>query len=95
MTTAAIPTESAEPSFGDEAAAEIRAVMARRRMSGRDLARGLGREQSWVSRRLSGATPMTTNDLDEITAVLGMTTVQLVLSMPSGRRAAQESITAR
>lgn len=90
-----MPTEGVYESFGEEVAAEIRAVLARRRMSGRDLARLLNREQSWVSRRLSGATPMTTNDLDEITASLGITIAELMLALPSVRRVAQGSITAR
>jgi transcriptional regulator with XRE-family HTH domain len=53
-------------------AEEIRALMARRRMSGRQLAVELGVSPSWVSYRLTGAQPIDVNDLMLISRALGV-----------------------
>jgi len=53
-------------------AEEIRALMARRRMSGRQLAGQLGVSPSWVSYRLTGAQPIDVNDLSGIAKALGV-----------------------
>jgi len=53
-------------------AEEIRALMARRRMSGRQLAGKLGVSPSWVSYRLTGAQPIDVNDLSGIAKALGV-----------------------
>jgi len=81
--TAAHALEQAGPTFRDLAAAEVRAQLGRKGMSGRTLARALGKEPTWVSRRLKGIIPMTTDDLDAIASVLGMD----VLTMLAGMRA--------
>lgn len=64
-------------------AEEIRALLARRRMSGRELARHLGVSPSWVSYRLTGTQPIDLNDLDTIARVLQ---VEIVDLLPRDRR---------
>jgi len=54
----------------EQVAEEIRALLARRRISGRELARRIGASYSWVNFRLTGAQPLTLDDLDRIAAVL-------------------------
>lgn len=51
-------------------AEEIRALMARRRMSGRQLAAQLGVSPSWVSYRLTGTQPIDINDMSLIAKAL-------------------------
>jgi transcriptional regulator with XRE-family HTH domain len=51
-------------------AEEIRAMMARRRVSGAALAAELGVSPAWVSYRLSGKQAIDLNDLERIAAVL-------------------------
>lgn len=53
-------------------AEEVRALMARRRMSGRQLAAQLGVSPSWVSYRLTGTQPIDVNDLHLIATALGV-----------------------
>lgn len=53
-------------------AEEIRALMARRRVSGRQLASQLGVSPSWVSYRLTGTQPIDVNDLHLIATALGV-----------------------
>ncbi|WP_337830544.1 helix-turn-helix domain-containing protein [Pseudonocardia sp. TMWB2A] len=98
MTTAAATAPNVndpDGSFGQELAAEIRAEIARLGMSRRRLALDIGREPSWLTKRLAGVIPMTTNDVESIATALGTSPVALVLATPSGRRVAQQSITAR
>lgn len=51
-------------------AEEIRALMARRRMSGRQLAAKLGVSPSWVSYRLTGTQPIDVNDMHRMAGAL-------------------------
>ncbi|MEV6633931.1 helix-turn-helix transcriptional regulator [Actinoplanes sp. NPDC051470] len=53
-------------------AEEIRALMGRRRMSGRQLATQLGVSPSWVSYRLTGTQPIDINDMHLIAGALGV-----------------------
>jgi transcriptional regulator with XRE-family HTH domain len=53
-------------------AEEIRALMARRKVSGRELSAKLGVSPSWISYRLSGKQPIDVNDLLRIANVLGV-----------------------
>lgn len=62
-------------------AEEIRALLARRRMSGRALATQLGVSPSWVSYRLTGTQPIDLNDLQRIAAALDIDAIAL---MPRG-----------
>lgn len=50
--------------------AEIRAELARQRISGRELARRLGNTQMYVARRLSGEVDPSAGDLAAFAAVL-------------------------
>lgn len=68
-----------------EAVAEaLRVEMARRRMTQRSLAEATGLSQSYIGRRMTGDMPFTTDDLERIAAVLGIT----VSSLMSDERAA-------
>lgn len=53
-------------------AEEIRALLARKRISGVRLATAIGKSQSYVSRRLTGETPFDVDDLEGIARVLGV-----------------------
>jgi len=89
MTSAAQADDA--PSFRDLAAAEVRAHLARRGLSGRALAKMLQKEQTWVSRRLNGIIPMTTDDLDAIAAALGITPMDLLAGIPFQTAAAPQT----
>jgi transcriptional regulator with XRE-family HTH domain len=54
----------------ERVAGEVRAEMARRRISGRRVARELGWTVNYAHRRFSGETPLDVNDLAAIAAVL-------------------------
>src|SRR5690606_30195369 len=75
--------QQTEMDMSGRVAEEIRALLARRRMSGRELARQLGVSPSWVSYRLTGTQPIDLNDLDAIARVLDVGTVDL---LPRDRR---------
>lgn len=62
----------------EKVAEEIRALLGRRRMSGRQLASTLAVSQTWVSSRLSGSTPIDLNDLDRIAAALNVDVADLL-----------------
>lgn len=62
-----------------EATAEnVRAVMARKRRRGTELARVLGLSQTAASRRMSGLTPFDVNELCETAAWLGVPITDLL-----------------
>jgi transcriptional regulator with XRE-family HTH domain len=61
-------------------AEEIRALMGRRRMSGAALARGIGENQQYVSRRLTGEVPFDIDDLEKIAALLDTSVTALLPS---------------
>lgn len=72
-------TRSGERSTLREAVAEeIRAALARRRMSASALARALGKSQTYVWRRLSGETAFDTDDLEAIAGALRVPVVELL-----------------
>ncbi len=58
-------------------AAEIRAEMARQRITQVELANRLTRAQPWVSRRVSGHVPLALDELEQIAAVLDVPLAQL------------------
>lgn len=64
-------------SLNSQVASEIRAMMARRGISGMRLARILGVSQPWVSTRLVGATAITINDVERIAEALGVRALDL------------------
>ena len=57
---------SSTPSLGSQVAGALRAEMARKRLTSKDLAVALNCSQSSASRRMAGATPL---DLDELTRI--------------------------
>lgn len=54
-----------------ESATELRAELARQRISGREFARRLDRNHIWVARRLNGEVPITADELREFAFILG------------------------
>jgi transcriptional regulator with XRE-family HTH domain len=64
--------------LSEQVAEEVRALLARRRMSGRQLASQLGVSPSWVSYRLTGAQPIDVNDMQRIADALGVAVIQLL-----------------
>ena len=72
-------------SLSERVAEEIRALLARRRMSGRQLAAALGVSQTWMSSRLSGSTPIDLNDLERIAQVLSIDASNLMPLSAEGR----------
>jgi transcriptional regulator with XRE-family HTH domain len=50
--------------------AQLRAEMARREISKVELARKLGKDETWVGKRMRGRTAITMADLDRIAAAL-------------------------
>lgn len=64
--------------LSDQVSEEIRAMMARRRMSGRELARKLGVSPAWVSYRLTNTQPIDLNDLQRIADVLDVGVLDLL-----------------
>jgi len=57
---------------------EIRAEMARQRLSQMQLAERCKRSQPWLSRRLAGEVPLTLDDLDVIAVALGVPAIRLL-----------------
>lgn len=53
-------------------AGQLRAEMARQRVDTRDLATRVGRSRMWVSRRMTGATPLNVEDAHLIADALGI-----------------------
>lgn len=83
----ALPIATAPDLGGDDAsfvraavAEEVRSALARKRMSGAELARRLHKSEAWVSRRIS-LNPTQTFDVVELTLVashLGVTVKELI-----------------
>ena len=61
-----------EHSTNDRTASAVRAELARRKISGRHLAEGLGWSVSATWRRLNGTTPFRVDQLDAVAAHLGV-----------------------
>ena len=62
----------------DRVAEEVRAQLARRRMSASKLGKELGVSQTYVWRRLTGETALDLNDLEAIAGVLGVEVADLL-----------------
>jgi DNA-binding Xre family transcriptional regulator len=63
-------------------AEEIRVLLTRRRMSGRQLAAKLDVSQTWMADRLNGKTPIDLNDLDRIAGALNVEVFDLLPQQP-------------
>ena len=73
------------PRLTEQVAEEIRALLARRRISGRELARRMGASHSWVNFRLTGAQPMTLDDLQRFAEFLNVEVTDLLPRANEGR----------
>lgn len=73
------------PPLRQYVAAEVRAALARRRMSAVALAAAMGRSRSYLSRRLTGETALDTDDLDAIAHLVGVPLVELIASATARR----------
>lgn len=73
-------------------AEEIRALMARRKVSGRELSTKLGVSPSWISYRLSGKQPIDVNDLLRIANALGAGVHELLPSPELAARAVDPAV---
>jgi len=69
--------------FRELFAAEIRAEMARQRITGRELARRLGENPQWAAQRINGVVPLNTDDIPRFAEALGMTTKRLLEQVAS------------
>jgi transcriptional regulator with XRE-family HTH domain len=76
--TATSPTTAPEGNLRERVAEEIRALMARRRVTQTQLAAHMGVSQSYVSRRLLGQEAFDLDDLDVISAFFGVAVVTLL-----------------
>ncbi len=80
--------DSASPHLA--VAAEVRAQLARKRVSGRQAALALGWKQPYISRRLTGEIPFDVNDLTALADLLGLP-VSEFFEVPSTRERVLES----
>lgn len=67
-----------EQTHAERVAANVRAEMARRSYSQRQLAADLGIAQQGLSQRLNGRVPFRVNELDRIAAILGVDLAALI-----------------
>jgi len=65
-------------SYNESVTAEIRAELGRRRLSGRQLAAALGWSANYLSRRMTGAVPWSTHEIEDIALALGVSLAELV-----------------
>lgn len=72
-------------SLREQAAEEIRALLARRKMSATQLARQMSVSQTYVWRRLSGETAFDLDDLEKISSLLGVEVTELLPRPMPGR----------
>lgn len=86
MTTAPVGTAP----LRERVAEELRALLARRKVTPTELGRRLGKSQTWVWRRLEGEVAFDLNDLEAIAAVLAVTPADLL--PPDVRRGAEPNI---
>ena len=64
--------------YNESAAAEVRAEMARQRLSQTDLATTLNWTQVFLSRRLTGTVAFSTDEIERVASALGVPLGQLV-----------------
>ncbi len=71
--------------LADSVAAEVRAQLARRQLTGMALATAIGKSDMYVSRRLRGEVPFDLIDVEQAARFLGVTVAEL---MPAPERVA-------
>jgi transcriptional regulator with XRE-family HTH domain len=71
--------------LADMVAAEVRAHLARRQLTGTAFANAIGRSEMYVSRRLRGEIPFDLADIEQVATFLGITVADL---LPAPERAA-------
>ncbi len=71
--------------LADSVAAEVRAQLARRQLTGTALAAAIGKSEMYVSRRLRGGVAFDLEDVEQVARFLGVAVVDL---MPAAERAA-------
>ena len=69
-----MPTSSAS----ERVAAEVRAALARRKISTRQLAADLGASQSHTARRVTGKVPFSLDELERVADYLGVPVAELI-----------------
>lgn len=62
----------------DQVAEEVRVWLARRKMSGAELARRLGRSQTFIAKRLDGRQAFDVDDLEQVGQILGVSAADLI-----------------
>lgn len=62
----------------DQVAEEVRVWLARRKMSGAELARRLGRSQTFIAKRLDGRQAFDVDDLEQVGHILGVSAADLI-----------------
>lgn len=77
MTTSAL--EASPTTYQEMVAAQVRAEVARAQVSGRRIALALGVEPSYISRRMTGHTPFT---VDELVAISGVLEIPVTALLP-------------
>jgi transcriptional regulator with XRE-family HTH domain len=78
--------------LSEQVAEEIRAMLGRKRVTGRELARRLGVSQPWVSQRLTGHQEIGLNDLERIANALEVEVAEL---LPLADQPAERVLTRR
>jgi transcriptional regulator with XRE-family HTH domain len=68
--------------YSDSVAAELRAEIARQRRTQGELALALGWTQQYLSRRLTGKTPLSVDDVEGLARVLGIPLSEFVVTRP-------------
>ena len=77
----AVPADPQVQTFTETVAEELRVQLARRRMTGRELARQLGVSGQWISQRTRGQVALSTDDIERIAVVLGLTPQQFMSAL--------------
>lgn len=80
-TTAMQPAPIGGATLRKAVAEEVRVWLARRRISGAELARRLGRSQTFVAKRLDGRQAFDVDDLEMIAVVLGVNPRELLAGL--------------
>lgn len=76
--TAALQSEREPAAFTVAVAEELRAQMARKRVTGRELARRLHVSAQWISQRTRAAVPLNTSEIELIADALGISVGDLL-----------------